>query len=151
MNFTKFLLASNTGFMFIIYRISIRRKVKVSRSSYLQAELSNHPGRNSKRMTITEHKKQGRLEEMQTQAVDLCLFYQGQVQQAFGACGHMASLKLEVIQDIAPLHAPTSQPHQPPSPARLCRHIHYHAGTDFIPPVLGLVVCRHQVRPVCST
>jgi hypothetical protein len=43
MNFAKFLLASNTGFMFIIYRISIRRKVKVSRSSYLQAELQGTP------------------------------------------------------------------------------------------------------------
>jgi hypothetical protein len=74
-------------------------------------------------MTITEHKKQGRSEERQTQAVELCLFYQGQAQQAFGACGHMVSLKLEVIQDIAPLHAPTSQPHQPPSPAREPEHM----------------------------
>jgi hypothetical protein len=35
----------------------------------------------------------------------------------------MASLQVEVIQDIAPIHAPTSHPHQPPSPAREPEHM----------------------------
>jgi hypothetical protein len=40
-----------------------------------------------------------------------------------GRYGHMAPLNLEVIQDIAPIHAPTSHPHQPQSPAREPEHM----------------------------
>lgn len=71
----------------------------------------------------------------------------------------MDPLKLEVMQDIAPIHAPPWHSHQPQSPAQQPEHMFaatamqapstHHAGTSFLPPVSSLFVCRLEVRPAC--
>jgi hypothetical protein len=116
-------LASNTRFLLCyLLRVHQMQGASITFVFSLSPDFPTRD-RSSDRMTMQEQKIQKLPEQTKAQAEGICLFYQAHVEQAFGADGHMASLKLEVIQDIAPLHAPTSQPHQPPSPAREPEHM----------------------------
>jgi hypothetical protein len=84
------------------------------------AILNRPPGK--VRMSIDERRKRD-VEQGNWIYRASCAHFELEPSRRRGRYGHMAPLKLEVIQDIAPIHAPTSHPHQPQSPAREPEHM----------------------------
>ncbi|KAH4853291.1 hypothetical protein HBH58_213110 [Parastagonospora nodorum] len=60
----------------------------------------------------------------------------------------MASSELEVIQDMAPIHAPMSPPHQPPSPAQQPEHMFASTAMQALLPTPGAtrVQCPERMK-----